>query len=107
MGLSAKLKELREAKGATQRQVAAAVGVSRFMIIRLENGQFKRPDSMVVTRLADHFGVSVEELLGELPDDLVPDVESMLRRAGRLDARDRVLLDRIIRQMVELQTARD
>ena len=61
---------------------------------------------MVVSKLADHFGVSVEEMLGESPDHLVPDVESMLRRAGRLDARDRVLLDRIIRLMVEMQASR-
>lgn len=40
------------------------------------------------------------------PDDLVPDVESMLRRDGWLDARDRVLLDRIIRLMVEMQASR-
>ncbi len=105
--LGAKLRELREGRGETQREVGNAIGVSRYMIIRLERGQFKRATSTVVARLADHFGVSVEEILGESPDDLVPDVESMLRRAGRLDARDRVLLDRIIRLMVEMQASRD
>ena len=102
----AKLRELREGRGETQREVGNAVGVSRYMIIRLERGNFKRSTSTVVAKPADHFGVSVEEMLGESPDDLVPDVESMLRRAGRLDARDRVLLERIIRLMVEMQASR-
>lgn len=106
MRLGAKLRELREGRGETQREVGEAVGVSRYMIIRLERGHFKRATSTVVAKLAHHFGVSVEEMLGESPDDLVPDVESMLRRAGRLDVRDRVLLDRIIRLMVEMQASR-
>ena len=106
MRLGAKLRELRERRGETQREVADAIGVSRYMIIRLERGQFKRATSSVVAKLADYYGVSVEEMLGEPPDDPVPDVESMLRRAGRLDARDRVLLDRIIRLMVEMQVSR-
>ena len=104
--LGAKLRELREGRGETQREVGNAIGVSRYMIIRLERGHFKRASSMVVAKLADHFGVSVGEMLGEPPDQLVPDVESMLRRAGRLDARDRVLLDRIIRLMVEMRASR-
>ena len=82
--LGAKLKELHERKGATQAQVAAIIGVSRYMICRLEKGRMKNSTSAVVARLADNFGVSVDEMLGELPDDLAPDVESMLRRAGRL-----------------------
>ena len=78
------------------------------MIIRLEGDQFKRSTSTtVIARLADHFGVSVEEILGELPDDHVPDLESMLRRAGGLDARDRVLLNGMIGLMVEMQASRD
>ena len=102
MRLGAKLRELRERRGETQREVADAVGVSRYMIIRLERDQFKRSTSTtVIARLADYFGVSVDEMLGVSPDDHVPDVESMLRRAARLDARDRVLLDRIIRLMVD------
>ncbi len=101
------MRELRERRGETQREVGNAVGVSRCMIIRLERGHFKRATSTVVANLADHFAVSVEEILGESPDDLVADVESMLRRAGRLDARDRVLLNRIIRLMAEIQASRD
>ncbi|MXW87447.1 MAG: helix-turn-helix transcriptional regulator [Boseongicola sp. SB0673_bin_14] len=106
MRLGAKLKELREEKGATQKQVAAAIGVSRHMIWRLEKGRMKKSTSTVVAKLADYFGVSIEELLGELPDDPAPDVASMMRRVGRLDARDRALLDRIIRLMVEMQASR-
>ena len=106
MRLGAKLRELRERRGETQREVADAIGVSRYMIILLERGQFKRATSTVVTRLAGYFGVSVDEILGVSPDDHVPDVESMFRRAARLDARDRVLLDRIIRLMVEMQASR-
>ena len=78
----------------------------RYMFIRLERGQFKRATSTVFAKLADCHDVSVEEMLGESPDDLFPDVESMLRRVGRLDARDRVLLDSTIRIMLEKQASR-
>ena len=106
MPLCDNLRELRQRMGESQREVAAAVGVSKYMIIRLENDQSRKVTSAVVARLAEHFSVSVDELLGDLPDDHVPDVNKMLRRVGRLDARDRVLLERIIRTMLEKQALR-
>ena len=106
MPLGEKLRELREQRGVTQLEVAGAIGVSRFMIIRLERSQFKRATSTHVAKLADYFGVSVDELLGDTPDDPVPGVNRMSRRVGRLDARDRILLDSIIRIMLEMQASR-
>ena len=65
MRLGANLEELRERKGATRTQVAAAICVSEHMIWRLEKGRMKKSTSTVVAKPADCFGGSVEELLGE------------------------------------------
>lgn len=63
--LGTKLRELRERRGETQRGVGEAIGFSRYMIWRQKKGRFKRATSTVVAKLADRFGDSVEEILGE------------------------------------------
>lgn len=58
-----KLKHLRENKGLTQKQLAEDVGISHSTIQELENAK-RTPSLQSVLRLAEHFGISVEELLG-------------------------------------------
>ena len=59
--LSNKLREAREAKGWTQAELAAAIGVSRKTINTVENGVFI-PSTLVALKLAYALGVRVEEL---------------------------------------------
>ena len=60
-GLGNKLREARDAKGWTQAELAAAIGVSRKTINTVENGVFV-PSTLVALKLAEALGLSVEEL---------------------------------------------
>ena len=56
-----KIKEYRTAAGMTQQQLAALVRVSARTIISIEKEQYS-PSLMLAYRIAEVFGVSVEEL---------------------------------------------
>ena len=59
--LENRLRELREAKGLTQAQLADLIGVSRKTVNTVENGVFV-PSTVVALKLAKALGSSVEEL---------------------------------------------
>jgi putative transcriptional regulator len=59
--LDNRLRELREAKGLTQAQLADLIGVSRKTVNTVENGVFI-PSTVVALKLAGALGCSVEEL---------------------------------------------
>lgn len=65
-----RVKELREAKGWTQAQLAARAKVERSTIQNIESGRVQRPNSLA--HVADALGVKVAELLGEPADDSDP-----------------------------------
>jgi putative transcriptional regulator len=60
-GLGNRLRELREAKGLTQAQLADLIGVSRKTVNTVENGVFI-PSTVVALKLAGALGCAVEEL---------------------------------------------
>ncbi len=55
------VKELRAAAGLTQQQLAEKVHVSARTVISIEKGQYN-PSLMLAYRMAEVFGVTVEEL---------------------------------------------
>ena len=59
------LKKIRKEKGVTQDQIAQYLNISRAAYTNIENGK-RDPDTNTVLRLADYFGVSVDELLGRI-----------------------------------------
>ena len=60
-GLGNRLRELREAKGLTQAQLADAIGMSRKTVNTVENGVFI-PSTVVALKLAGALGCAVEDL---------------------------------------------
>lgn len=58
-----KIAELRKARGMTQENLAAEIGVSSQAISKWENGT-NMPDIMLLPIIADVFGVTVDELYG-------------------------------------------
>lgn len=60
-GLANRLRELRDAKGWTQADLAARIGVSRKTINTIENGVFV-PSTVIALRLARAFGRTVEQV---------------------------------------------
>ena len=57
-----KLKELRKQNNETQEYVASLIGVTRGAYANIENGK-REPDFSALFVLADHYGVTIDELL--------------------------------------------
>ena len=64
MDFSHKLKELRQARGISQAELAEALHVSRSAVAKWENG-LGMPNKESAGMVADYFGINVEELLSE------------------------------------------
>ena len=58
-----KLRELREQKGVTQKEVAEAFGCTATVYSRYERGE-REPDISMLCNLADYFEVSTDTLIG-------------------------------------------
>lgn len=58
-----KLRELRKQKGATQKEVAAAIGCTPTVYSRYEREE-REPDISTLCSLADYFEVSTDTLIG-------------------------------------------
>lgn len=71
-----RLRELREAKHESQQKLAILMNISQAMISRYELG-LTYPDVPTVIALSQHYGVSVDYLLG-LSDDKLPYTRSSL-----------------------------
>ena len=77
------IKELRKARGLLQSQLAAELGVHQTAVSQWETGRTD-PDVSSAHRLADFFGVTLDELLGHpQKDEQLDEVYLNLARAAR------------------------
>lgn len=108
MGLGARITKLRLARGESLQQVADAVGVSKAHIWDLEKGRADNPSMALVTRLADHFGVSLVSLVGEdiQAPDADPQLARMFRQAKELSPDDVALLDEMMQTLLRRRRAK-
>ena len=58
-----RLKELRESKRLTQKEVAEIIGYSEISYARYEKGE-REPDISTLCKLAEYFNVTVDYLIG-------------------------------------------
>lgn len=63
MTIGKNVKRLRQNKGITQEQLGEVLGISSQAVSKWENGS-ALPDIMVLPKLADYFGISIDELMG-------------------------------------------
>ena len=103
MPLGSRLTRLRSDKKQSLQDVASAVGVSKAHIWELEKGRADNPSMGLVTRLADHFGVSVTFLLGEDYEatDADSELQSMFRQAQQLDPREKQILNDMLQSLLK------
>jgi len=85
---------IRERRGLTQVALGQRAGIAPASISHFETGQ-RVPSLESLVKLADALGVSVDELLGRVPEDASPQVDPIFLRASRaptdtLDAVKRV-----------------
>lgn len=103
MSLGRRINELRLKAGESLQDVATAVGVSKAHIWELEKGRADNPSMGLVTRLADHFKVSLGYLVDEDMEapDADDDLVRMFRQARELDPADRAILDQMLQAFRE------
>jgi transcriptional regulator with XRE-family HTH domain len=103
MSLATKLAKLRRKKGQSLQEVGDAVEVSKAHIWELEKGRADNPSMALVTRLADHFGVTVAYLMGEDIEsaDADGDLQRMFRQAQQLDDSERAILDDMMKSLIK------
>lgn len=58
-----RIKELREQRGILQKEMGDALGIAQNTLSQYETGR-REPDLETTKRIADYFGVTVDELLG-------------------------------------------
>jgi transcriptional regulator with XRE-family HTH domain len=108
MALGRRLTDLRLKAKQSLQDVATAVEVSKAHIWELEKGRADNPSMALVTRLADHFGVSVAALVGEdsKAKDADPELQRMFRQAAKLKPHERKLLDDMMQSLLRNREAR-
>ena len=65
-----KIKSLREQNKKTQEDLAKYLGVAPQTVYKYEKG-INEPDLSTTQKIADYFGITVDELLGRIDDDLL------------------------------------
>ena len=102
MSLGLRIGELRRQKRESLQQVGNAVGVSKAHIWELEKGRTDNPSMALVTRLANHFGVTVSYLVGEDIEapDADRDLQRMFRRARELSDAERGIIDDMMQSLL-------
>ena len=101
MSIGSKLRQLRLKQGESLQDVANAVEASKAHIWEIETGKSSNPSLDLLTKLAEHFSVSVSHLTGETPDK-DSDEEGLLvmyRSIKKLSEQDRGTLQMIIESM--------
>ena len=62
--LSKRLKELRKKAGFSQQKLAERANLSYNAITKIEQGTAKKPTIQTMIKIADAFGISLDELVG-------------------------------------------
>lgn len=101
MQIGERLHSLRQKSGQSLQAVADAVGVSKAHIWEMEKGHSQNPSFELVRKLARHFGVSIDALVGEEeePDARTLQVERIHRGLENLSERDRAIVEDTVRAM--------
>lgn len=102
MGLGRRITELRLKKKQSLQDVATSVDASKAHIWEIEKGRASNPSMELVTKLADHFGVSVAMLVGEdaKAKDADPQLQRMFRQAQDLKPNERQILDDMMQTLL-------
>jgi transcriptional regulator with XRE-family HTH domain len=109
-----RLKELRKQRKLNQQAVADALNCSQSVYSRYENGSYE-PSLEILLKLADFFQVSLDELVGRTPMEVVvkhetppPQGDDVVRLQFSLEdaPEDENELERLVRQTVVEELAK-
>ena len=98
MQIGERLFNLRQKSGQSLQAVADAIGISKAHVWELEKGRSKNPSFDLVQKLAKHFGVSIDTLVGmaDEPDASALQIERLNRGFEELSGGDRAVVEQMI-----------
>ena len=101
MQIGERLFSLRQKSGESLQQVADSAGVSKAHVWELEKGRSRNPSFELVRKLAAHFNVSMDVLVGEgtEPSTEKQQVERIHRDLGALSDRDLSIVESMVKSM--------
>lgn len=101
MQIGERLFSLRQKSGESLQQVADATEMSKAHVWDLEKGRSKNPSFELVRKLADHFNVSMDVLIGggEEPTAKTQQVDRIYRELETITERDRQIIEQMVRSM--------
>lgn len=92
MTFNEKLVKLRKLKGITQDEFASAVGVSRQAVYKWESGQ-SYPEVPKLIEMKLLFGISIDDLLDESYEVVLPEKKVRRKRAAKPEAVEKALVE--------------
>lgn len=99
MDFSARIRQLREAAGLSQNELARRAGIAQSSLSYLESGA-KSPNVETLLRICQALGITLSEFLGDQNGlDIPPDLRQLLREAEGLTPEQRKKLVEFIRSM--------
>ncbi len=101
MRIGERLFSLRQKSGQPLQAVADAVGISKAHVWELEKGRSKNPSFELVQKLAHHYGVSIDELIGNEnePDAVSLQIARLHRGFEELSEGDRTVVEQMIKSL--------
>ena len=98
--LGSRLRELRQQSKLSSKDVADAIGITQSHLCAIERGESPNPRFQVLQALANYFGLSISELVGENDEKLSIKARELLYWFdNRLSERDQELLHSMANQM--------
>lgn len=82
MAFGEKIRELRKARGMSQRDLAGRSGIDFTYLSKIENGRMEPPSEDVIRRIARELGADADELIvlaDKLPSDLAQELKTFER----------------------------
>lgn len=103
MQIGERLFSLRQKSGESLQQVADAAEVSKAHVWDLEKGRSRNPSFELVRKLAAHFNVSIDVLVGNEgePSAGTQQVERIYRDLEELSDRDRGIIEQMVKSMTK------
>lgn len=82
MTFGERIKELRKAKGFSQRELAGRISIDFSYLSKIENGRMEPPSEEVILRIAEELDANADELIilaGKFPSDLAQELKTVER----------------------------
>lgn len=101
MNLNERIKQMREAKGLTQKEMSEQIGVTERAYVNYEKNRFPREEG-TLRKIAKALDTTVAALLNEDSDSIPNEFIALARSAESLSPEERSKIFKIFKSMIEV-----